>query len=86
MAEQENSEAPSEANRRIEQARARSASHVLLIALGLEELPESLWHLEHLQSLYLSSNQISSLAESIGQLTALEMFCFSRNVTNRLLE
>jgi Leucine-rich repeat (LRR) protein len=43
-----------------------------LVGCGIQRIPDALYDLVHLQHLWLSQNQVGSLSDKIGQLTALK--------------
>ena len=65
-------EAYQEAERRIAEAQRTNATELDLSGLGLTSLPESLFQLTQLQTLYLSENHLTELPKGIGQLEDLQ--------------
>ena len=60
-----------EALRRIDKARRSKAIELDLSNLNLTSLPDSLFRLTNLESLYLHTNQISAIPDSLAQLANL---------------
>ena len=86
MAEQNKTNAVSEAERRIEEARRTRAQRLDLSSLGLTELPQSLGQLAHLELLIVWGNQLTALPESLGQLAQLQTLDVSKNKLRALPE
>ncbi len=61
-----------EALKRIEAARQNQSTTLDLVGLQLTTLPESLWQLTALKSLWLTNNYFAVLPEWLGNLTALQ--------------
>jgi GTPase SAR1 family protein len=61
-----------EAEERIEAAWRSGAKELLLMGMGLTEVPESLGRLTQLQKLFLGDNRLTSLPEWLGRLTQLQ--------------
>ena len=73
----------SDAEYRIEEAARLGESSLDLSNLGLTSLPDSLWHLTHLEGLDISENRLFALPEAMGQFTNLrELLSYSNQLTS----
>ncbi len=68
-----------EAEKRIQKAYDNKNVFLSLSELSLPHLPESLFNLTNLQTLYISRNQLTTIPESIGNLNNLQILDISRN-------
>lgn len=75
-----------EAEKRIKEARAEKALKLVLYWLGLAELPESLFELTQLKTLYLHQNRLTELPDEICQLTELRELHLDGNQLRKLPE
>ena len=78
--------ASEEAESRINKALAENAAELDLSGLKLEALPDSLFQLTQLQTLYLSGNGLTSLPESFGGLAGLQTLSLRGNGLTSLPE
>jgi hypothetical protein len=70
------------AEQKIEAARRSGAKELIIIGMGLTELPESLGRLTQLKDLALGLNQLTALPEWLGRLTQLQkLYLFQNQLT-----
>lgn len=75
-----------EMERRIDEARRPATTALDLSFLRLQDVPESLGQLRHLQSLTLDHNELKSVPQSLGELTQLRTLNLSHNQLSNLPE